>query len=83
MANASAIATGHALGDTGTFGNTIDVDFEVPSVGDTVTPFLENDAVLADVDEHFAGNYLGDPSLFEIARAKGYSTGTASSDLYC
>ena len=74
MANASAIATGHALGDTGTFGNTIDVGFEVPSVGNTVTPFLENDAVLADVDEHFAGNYLGEPSLFEFARAKGYST---------
>jgi hypothetical protein len=74
MANASAIATGHALGDTGTFGNTIDVGFEVPSVGNTVTPFLENDAVLADVDEHFAGNYLGEASLFELARAKGYST---------
>jgi hypothetical protein len=35
---------------------------------------LENDAVLADVDAHFAGNYLGEPSLFEFARAKGYST---------
>jgi arylsulfatase A-like enzyme len=74
MANASAIATAHALGDTGTFGNTIDVGFEVPSVGNTVTPFLENDAVLAEVDEHFAENYLGEPSLFELARAKGYST---------
>ena len=74
MTNASAIATGHALGDTGTFGNSIDVAFEVPSVGNTVTPFLENNAVLADVDAHFAGNYLGEPSLFELARAKGYST---------
>jgi hypothetical protein len=74
MTNASALATGHAIGDTGTFGNTIDVGFEVPSVGNTVTPFLENDAVLADVDEHFAGNYLGEASLLELARAKGYST---------
>ena len=56
-ANASAMATGHMLGDTGDFSNTIYTGFEVPSVSKTVTPFLESDPVLGDVDEHFSGNY--------------------------
>src|SRR6202030_4438979 len=55
-ANASAMATGHMLGDTGDFSNTIYTGFEVPGAGNTLTPFLESDVVLGDVDEHFAGN---------------------------
>ena len=73
-ANASAMATGHMLGDTGDFSNTIYAGFEVPSVGNTVTPFLENDAVLGDVDEHFSGNYLNEATILKLARDKGYST---------
>src|ERR1700728_29061 len=45
-ANASAMATGHMLGDTGDFSNTIYAGFEVAGAGNSVTPFLENDAVL-------------------------------------
>jgi predicted AlkP superfamily pyrophosphatase or phosphodiesterase len=39
MANASGMATGHMLGDTGTFSNTIYTDFEVPGAGNSLTPF--------------------------------------------
>ena len=41
-ANASSIATGHMLGDTGDFSNTIYAGFEVPGAGNSLTPFLEN-----------------------------------------
>src|ERR1700692_1891483 len=52
MANGSALATGHYLGETGTFSNTIYTGYtSVPA--DTVVPFIENDAVLGDIDEHF------------------------------
>ena len=74
MANASGMATGHMLGDTGTFSNTIYTDFEVPGAGNSLTPFLESDAVLGDVDEHFAGNYLDEVTILKLARDNGYST---------
>src|SRR5271157_6572313 len=45
-ANASAMATGHMLGDTGDFSNTVYAGFEVPAAGNTLTPFLESDVVL-------------------------------------
>jgi len=73
-ANASAMATGHMLGDTGDFSNTIDAGFEVPGAGSSLTPFLESDAVLGDVDEHFSGNYLDEVTILKLARDKGYST---------
>ena len=74
MANASGMATGHMLGDTGTFSNTIYTGFEVPGAGNTLTPFLESDAVLGDVDERFTGNYLDEATILKLARDKGYST---------
>jgi Type I phosphodiesterase / nucleotide pyrophosphatase len=73
-ANASAFATGHMLGDTGDFSNTIYAGFAVAAANASVTPFLENDAVLGDVDEHFAGNYLDEATILKLARDKGYST---------
>ncbi|HEY7246906.1 MAG TPA: alkaline phosphatase family protein, partial [Xanthobacteraceae bacterium] len=72
--NASAMATGHMLGDTGDFANTIYSGFPVPGAGNSVTPFLENDAVIGDIDAHFAGNYLNEATILELARDKGYST---------
>ncbi|HWX07927.1 MAG TPA: alkaline phosphatase family protein [Bradyrhizobium sp.] len=74
MANASSMATGHYLGDTGTFSNTIFTGYTNAPAGDTVTPFIENDAVLGDIDEHFAGNYLNEEVILKLARAKGFST---------
>lgn len=75
-ANASAMATGHYLGDTGDFSNTIYTAFPVPGAGDSLTPFLESDPVLGDVDEHFSGNYLNETAILKAARDKGFSTAT-------
>jgi arylsulfatase A-like enzyme len=74
MANGSALASGHYLGDTGTFSNTIYTGFSSAPAGDTVVPFIENDAVLADVDDHFGGDYLNEETLLKMARDKGFST---------
>jgi Type I phosphodiesterase / nucleotide pyrophosphatase len=73
-ANASAMATGHMLGDTGDFSNTIYAGFQVPGAGNSLTPFLESDPVLADVDEHFSSDYLDEATILKLARDKGYST---------
>ena len=73
-ANAASLATGHKVGDTGDFSNTIYSGFPVPGAGDSVTPFLENDPVLGDVDAHFAGDYLNQETVMKAARAAGYST---------
>ncbi len=74
--NASAIATGHYLGDTGDFSNTIYTGYPVFAGGNTgtPTPFIENDAVLTDIDEHFGGNYLNEETLLAYARQQGYDT---------
>ena len=74
MPNATAMATGHMLGDTGQYGNTIYTAFPVPGAGESLTPFLENDPILGDVDEHFAGNYLNEETILRAAHAKGLST---------
>jgi len=71
--NASAIATGHYLGDTGDFSNTVYTGYPVPSVS-SPTPFVENDAVLTDIDEKFGGNFLNEETLLAFARQNGYST---------
>jgi hypothetical protein len=73
-ANASAMATGHYLGDTGDFSNTIYTGYPVAHANGTVTPFLEVDPVILDVDEHFGGDYLNEETVLKMARAKGYST---------
>src|SRR5215470_17855074 len=77
-ANASAFATGHYPGDTGDFSNTIYVGYPVPvpDAKSTVTPFLENNRVLLDVDEHFGGNYLDEDTILKLARVNGVSTAT-------
>ncbi len=74
MANGSAMASGHYLGDTGTFSNTIYTGYSSGPAGDTVVPFIENDAVLGDIDEHFSGDYLNEETILKMARAKGFST---------
>src|SRR6266566_438440 len=74
MANASAIATGHYLGDTGVFSNTLYLAHPVPNAAGSPTPFIENDAVLGDLDAHFSGNFLNEDTILKLAREKGYST---------
>jgi arylsulfatase A-like enzyme len=75
-ANAAGFATGHYAGDTGDFSNTIYTGYPVPvpDAEPTVTPFLENNVVLGDVDAHFGGNYLDEETILKIARARGLST---------
>jgi arylsulfatase A-like enzyme len=73
-ANASAMATGHYLGDTGDFSNTIYTGYPVGPADGTVTPFLEVNPVILDADEHFGGDYLNEETVLKMARAKGYST---------
>jgi len=75
-ANASAIATGHYLGDTGDYGNSLSFGFPIQcQLGPAVTvTFLEDDCVLRAVKGHFADGYLGQKTLAETAHAAGYST---------
>jgi hypothetical protein len=74
-ANASAIATGHLLGDTGNFANTIyagEARFPAPyasPLGD-----FEDDVMLGLMNQRFGGNYLAETSLLQAARAKGFAT---------
>jgi arylsulfatase A-like enzyme len=70
MANASAMATGHYPGDTGVFSNTL----FVPSAANSPTPFIENNAVLGELDAHFGGNFLNEETIVKRARDKGFST---------
>src|ERR1700736_2712330 len=78
MANASGMATGHHLGDTGTFSNTIFTGYTSAPAGETVVPFLENDAMLGDIDEHFGGDYLNEETILKAARGRGFSTAAIS-----
>src|SRR5258705_1406714 len=73
-ANASAMATGHYLGDAGDFSNTIYTGYPVAHANGSVTPFLQVDPVILDVDEHFGGDYLNEETILKMARAQGYST---------
>src|SRR6202000_2388915 len=80
-ANASAIATGHGLGDTGDFSNTIYPGVALmkpdPAVATTapsqLTPFLENDEIRASMNSVFHGNYLGERTLLSVAAEKGFN----------
>src|SRR5215467_14457564 len=73
MANASGLSTGHALGDTGVFSNTLFSGYPVPPTN-TVTPFIENDATLGNIDAHFGGNFISEESVVAAARRQGLST---------
>ena len=73
MPNASAIATGHALGDTGAFGNGPMMDFV--GISNSVISPLENDPVLRDVNAHFPNhNFTNETTLLAAARAAGFHT---------
>jgi hypothetical protein len=73
MANSSGLSTGHFLGDTGVFSNTLFTGYPAPA-GTTVTPFIENDAVLGNIDAHFGGSFISEESVIAAARRQGLST---------
>ena len=72
--NASAIATGHGLGDTGDFGNVLWVGAATQS--DTPSPIanLENEEALGAMNRRYGGDYLNEVSLLAAAHAHGFST---------
>lgn len=72
--NASAIATGHALGDTGDFGNVLFVGKPFPAPFGTPFAPVEDDVILGLLNERFGGDYIGRTSLLRAAHAKGYAT---------
>jgi arylsulfatase A-like enzyme len=79
-ANASAIATGHYLGDTGDYSNQIYIGRPVFGDGNfgrppgSYAPYVENNRVLGDLDAQFNGNYLNEETLLAAARTHGYNT---------
>jgi len=79
-ANASAIATGHYLGDTGDYSNQIYIGRPVFLDGNftrppgSYAPYVENNRVLGDLDAQFNGNYLNEETLLAAARKHGYNT---------
>ena len=73
--NASAIATGHRLGDTGDFANTIYAG--TPSLASAYGALIadaEDDGVQADLNQRFGGNYIDETTLLAASRAAGFST---------
>ena len=95
MPNAAAIATGHYPGDTGQFANQIFIAYPVFDTGNfgqqigTMVPDVEDPLVLADINDHFGGNYLREASIVAFARSYGYNTAvigktgpTAAQDLF-
>jgi len=74
MPNSSGMATGRYLGDTGVFSNTIFTGYPVGPAGNSVTPFIENDAILGDIDAHFHGNFVDEDTILQAARNLGLST---------
>src|SRR5215472_2669175 len=74
MVNSAAMGTGHFPGDTGNFANTVYTGFLVVSANESVTPMIENDAILKEVNTHFGGNYLNEESLLASARKAGFLT---------
>ncbi len=79
-ANASAIATGHYLGDTGDYSNQIYIGHPVFLDGNfgrppgSYAPYVENNRVLGDLDAQFNGNYLNEETLLAAARRHGFNT---------
>lgn len=80
MPNAAAIATGHYPGDTGQFANQLYIAYPLFQTGNmgqrpgTIVPDVEDPFVLADMNDHFGGNYLREASLLAYARSYGYNT---------
>lgn len=74
MPNSSGMATGHHLGDTGVFGNVLYAGFPLKSAKSKRLAFIENDAVLGDIDEHFSGNFIDEETILHVAHRAGFNT---------
>src|SRR5258707_12074358 len=74
MPNASAMASGHQLGDTGLYGNTFYTAVPIAAANGTTTPFIEVDAVLGELNRHFDGNFISEEAILHAAYARGFGT---------
>lgn len=74
MPNSSGMATGHYLGDTGIFGNVLYAGFPIKSASSARMAFIENDRVLGDIDDHFAGNFIDEETILRAAHQAGFNT---------
>lgn len=72
--NGSAIATGHRIGDTGDFGNTLWVGKATSPASPSTMAGVEDDETLGGLNEAFGGNYLNEISLLAAARGQGFAT---------
>ena len=62
MSNAPATSESRAFGS------------QMPTAGGSVTPFIENDPILGDIDAHFSGNFVDEDTILFTARHQGFST---------
>jgi arylsulfatase A-like enzyme len=82
MPNAAAIATGHYPGDTGQFANALFIAYPIFDTGNfgrtpgSFAPDAEYPVMLADINDHYGGNYLREASLLAFARSYGFNTAT-------
>jgi len=73
-ANASVIATGHGIGDTGEWSNSLYTGAPFKSSKGYLVAGMENNAVLEEVNTRYGGNYFNEMSLLKLARDHGYAT---------
>ncbi len=74
MPNSSGMATGHYLGDTSVFGNVLYAGFPIKAASSARMAFIENDRVLGDIDDHFAGNFIDEETILRAAHQAGFNT---------
>lgn len=73
-ANGSAIATGHGLGDTGNYGNSIWIGQRLDPSSASTFASIENDDHQRSLARLYDGNYLNEESLLAAARRSGFQT---------
>ena len=79
--NASAIATGHGIGDTGDFANSVWLGPRpIPSSPTSLITSIEDDPGQKDANARFGGNYLGEQTLLATLRKAGYLTASVGKD---
>jgi hypothetical protein len=71
--NAASMATGHYPGDHGDFSNVIWTKVPIGTMP-SVTPFLENDVTLGQMDQTFGGDYLNETTTVKAAHDAGFRT---------
>jgi hypothetical protein len=73
--NASALATGHGIGDTGDFANSAFAGQPpLPSVNPGLVAAYEDDVVQGDMNARFAPSYLDEETVLAAARGAGLQT---------